>query len=123
MISYHHLSISLFIIDIYQAPNNLIRPISHIYIYYGYRFISTNNLYPVYNPLLAENLLIPLLLPTMLQVNNIITKDILMQLPANIPKTLFQVKIAYLISFLTTEKSKIYFNDINNSKYISNMLT
>ena len=59
----------------------------------------------------------------MLQVNNIITKDILMQLPANIPKTLFQVKIAYLISFLTTEKSKIYFDDINNSKYISNMLT
>ena len=46
-----------------------------------------------------------------------------MQLPANTPKTLFQVKVAYPISSLTTEESKIYFDDINNGKYISNMST
>ena len=50
------------------------------------------------------------------------TKDILMQLPANTPKTLFQVKVAYPISSLTTEESKIYFDNINNGKYIDNML-
>ena len=46
-----------------------------------------------------------------------------MQLPANTPKTLFQVKVGYPISSLTTEECKIYFDDINNGKYISNMST
>ena len=107
--------------DTYQAPNNLVRPISHTYAYHGYGFINTNNPHPVYNPLLAENLPTPLSLPTMLQANNIITKNILMQLLANTPKTLFQVKVAYPISSLTTKESKIYFDDINNGKYIGNM--